>query len=151
MLTDLQALPRNHPKCLFYSGTESFRARSYASASASWQALVRLEEVPVDLEHYRTDAYNNLGYLYFMGWGVRKNRDRAIDYWKYATKLGHEESAYHLCHVYGESEEPTYNPSVALGYCRESLRQYMQSVGKRKEAEEVIAQLNRYIAGLEAK
>jgi len=154
-LPDFQELPRNHARCLFFSGTQSFRDRNYASASASWQAIVDLGELPNELERYRTDAYNNLGFLYFTGQGVPKDRDRAVDFWKYANKLGHAESAYHLCHVYAEPAAPDYDPKAALGYCRESLRRYTQSTtrgdGGESGRERIVAQLNGFIDRLEAR
>ena len=150
-LPDLQELPENHPRCLFFRGTQSFRDQSYASAFANWQAIVDLGEVPAELERYKSGAYNNLGFLYFMGWGVEKDRGRAVSYWTYATKLGHQESEYHLCHAYGDSAEPTYNPSVALGHCKEALRRYTQSTERKGDDEKIVEQLNRYVARLEAR
>jgi TPR repeat protein len=151
LLADLESLSSTHPKCLFFSGTASFRARHYTAAAVSWQALINLDNVEEDLEHLRTDAHNNLGYLYYMGWGVRKDRDRATGYWKYAVKAGNEESGYHLCHAYGKPRERAYQPLVALNYCKEALRQYMEKAEKDDDAKTVIVQLKEYIARLETK
>jgi len=150
-LPELQELPESHPRCLFFRGTQSFRDQRYASAFANWQAIVDLGDVPVELERYKSGAYNNLGFLYFMGWGVDRDRNRAVNYWKLATKLGDAESEYHLCHAYGDSAEPSYNPSVALGYCKEALRRYTESKERTGNDEKIVEQLNRYIARLEAK
>lgn len=133
--------------CLFYSGTRSFRAKDYRSALAQWRRLDELQELSADLEHHRTDAWNNLGYLYFQGWGVAKDRAVALDYWKRAYDRGHEEAAYHLCHFYGNRDEPSYNPSAARGYCVEGLRRYEQ-LKADDEAKEVVTQLRQYVAEL---
>ena len=134
---------------MFFSGTQSFRDASYAAASSSWQALVDLEEVPSEFERYKTNAYNNLGFLYFQGWGVQKDRDRAVNYWKVAAKVGHEESEYHLCHAYGDPLGPTPNPPLALEYCKEALHRYLQLTERRSVQEKIVDQLKRFISELE--
>jgi TPR repeat protein len=146
----LQSLPENHPACLFYTGTEGFRKHDYTYAKARWDALLKLPEIPLELEYLRTNAYNNLGFLYYMGWGTSVDHRHAIENWSYATKLGHEEAAYHLCHTYGDAKEPEYDPKVALGYCRESLRRYSLLNEKNEATSEVVAQLKGYIIRLES-
>ena len=148
-LDKLKSVPANDPACYFYSGTASFRGGNYSDAAASWTKLVSLKSVPVDLEHFRTSAYNNLGYLYFFGRGVKKDKALAIQYWNYATRAGNEESAYHLCHAYGEKNEPTYNPKIALTYCKEALRRYNQLPKGGEGGSDVVRQINAYIARLE--
>ena len=113
---------------------------------------MKLESVPLEYEHLRTSAYNNLGYLYFMGQGVKKDRSVAIEYWIHASTLGHEESTYHLCHAYGDAKESGYDPKKALGYCREALRRYSLVKTEDDTSNEVIIkQLDSYVTRLGGK
>ncbi len=127
---NLESVPAKSVECYFYSGTRNFRAKNYQAAAVNWTALINLKSVPVELEYLRLDAYNNLGFLYFIGDGVKKNQKLALKYWNNATKAGHEESAYHLCHAYGENKTAIYNPKLALGFCKEALRRYNQQIKK---------------------
>jgi len=149
--SQLQALPSNHPECLFYTGTEHFRKKNYVAARLQWQALLDSKDLPLEHEHFRTSAYNNLGFLHYMGLGTPPDHALAIKKWTHAMNLGHEEAAYHLCHSYGDASEPEYNPKRALSYCRESLRRYGQLKSHDKSSSKVIDQLRKYIAKLEAK
>jgi TPR repeat protein len=147
-LPELESVDQADAPCLFYMGTKHFREKNYASAVASWRQLLEASNLPVEYEHYQVDAYNNLGYMHFMGWGVTEDRKMASRYWAYAYKAGHEESAYHLCHFYGSPHEPEYKPRVAIGYCKEALRRYEQRKSELAENAEVVRQLKRYIASL---
>jgi TPR repeat protein len=149
--SELKPMSADHPECLFYSGTERYRARDYAAAGTYWQRLVDLPDVLFEHEYLRTSAFNNLGYLYSRGWGLAKDRDRAIAHWKYAAKLGHEESAYHLCRAISDPTESTFELKGALGYCRESLRRYRLLADQDKANRDSIAELNARIARLESK
>lgn len=146
---DLESVLAKSVECYFYSGTANFRVKNYQAAAVNWTALINLKSVPVELEYLRLDAYNNLGFLYFMGDGVKQNQKLALKYWNNATKAGHEESAYHLCHAYGESKTATYNPKLALGVCKEALRRYNQRIQNEEDSAEIIRQINVYISELE--
>lgn len=142
----LEAVSSDHPECRFYKGTRHFREKEYSSALQEWLAVVDTKDMPKEFEYLRLSAQNNLGYLHYMGLGVKQNSELAIQqYWLPAEKAGHEEAAYHLCHAYADE-----NRKLALGYCREALRRY----GKLSEADEdnseVVAQIRRYISRLEA-
>lgn len=151
MLEQLKSVTSNSPVCYFYSGTSSFREGKHSDAATSWIKLVNLQSVPVDLEHLKTSAYNNLGFLYFMGKGVTKDKALAIKYWNYAADTGNEEAEYHLCHAYAEKREPTYNPRTALGYCKEALRRYRQLPKSENDSSEIVRQITNYISRLERK
>jgi TPR repeat protein len=148
-LKQLASVSASHPECLFYSGTSAFRDEDYQRAAKSWKKLVGLKSAPVEFEHLKVSAYNNLGYLYFFGHGVKPNKKAAIAYWAYATKSGSEEAPYHLCHAYAESKEPTYDPKTAIGYCREALRRYGLMKAKDGDIEKIVGQLKNYIRKLE--
>ncbi|WP_157604157.1 hypothetical protein [Rhizobacter sp. Root1221] len=112
-----------------------------------WLAVVGTKDLPKELEYLRLSAQNNVGYLYYMGLGVQKNSELAIQqYWLPAEEAGHEEAAYHLCHAYADA-----NPKLALGYCREALRRYRKLSEADENGGEVVAQLRRYISRLEAR
>src|SRR5215470_9940829 len=61
--------PSKYVECLFYNGTGAFREKDYGFAFRSWKSLAELPPLPAELEHHRTNAWNNLGYLYYKGWG----------------------------------------------------------------------------------
>lgn len=143
----LESVPSTHTECYFYKGTRHFRAKEYSAALKEWLAIVEKTDIPKELEHLRVSAQHNIGFLYYMGWGVKQNSELAIErYWLPAEKAGHDEAAYHLCHAYADSGN-----KLALGYCREALRRY--SNGGQTDGEDgvVVAQVRKYIARLEAR
>ncbi|WP_374334821.1 hypothetical protein [Leeia sp.] len=110
----------DNPMCRFFRGTRLYREQRFSEASIQWQAILKDRHFPVEFEPLRYDAMNNVGYLYYMGLGVKADRNRAVDeFWRPAHKAGHEEATFHLCHVYADEQSP-----LALGYCREALRRY---------------------------
>lgn len=148
-LEEMRGTPVNDPECYFYSGTAAFRAEDYEKAASFWKSLIGLKSVPVEAQHLKVSAYNNLGFLYFFGHGVETNKKAAIEYWSYAMKSGNEESAYHLCHAFAEKKEPTYNPKVALGYCTEGLRRYGLLKERDGQLDEIVRELLAYVHTLE--
>jgi len=148
-LDELTEAAADDPRCYFYSGTSAYRANDFKFAAANWKRLIALKLVAIEFEHLKVDAYNNLGYLYFFGNGVKRNREVAIKYWKYSLSAGNEESAYHLCHAYGDRKEPTYNSKLALGYCKEGLRRYEALKDINVGQDEILRQLNAYVRELE--
>jgi len=123
-LDGLEKQAANSADCHFYHGTSAYRAGDFATAADYWKRLVALKEVPVDEEHLQASAYNNLGFLYYFGKGVKANKPEAIAYWHRSSKAGNEEAAYHLCHVYADKKVPTFDPKLGGEYCRETLRRY---------------------------
>ncbi len=140
----LESVPSTDAECYFYKGTRHFRAQEYSAALKEWLALVDKTDIPVESEHFRANAQNNIGFLYYMGWGVKQSPEIAIErYWLPAAKAGHAEAAYHLCHAYADEGN-----QIALGYCREALRRYEKSERTDSEA---VAQIREYISHLEAR
>jgi TPR repeat protein len=143
----LESVSSTDTECYFYKGTKHFRAKEYSAALNEWLAIVDKTDIPVEFEHFRASAQNNIGFLYYMGWGVKQNSEIAIErYWLPAEKAGHEEAAYHLCHAYADEGN-----ELALGHCREALRRYNKGGSADSEDSEVVAQLREYIAHLEAR
>ena len=144
---DLCTLPKltevaaDHPQCLFYSGTEKYRAGDYAGAKSFWQKLVSVKDISPEFAELKTSAYNNLGFLHYMGWGAAMDRPLAIDYWKHAAIMGHEEATYHLCHVYGQRDNPEFDLDYGLEYCKEALKRYAKHKDLDESREEVIDQI----------
>ncbi len=137
----LTQVPADHPQCLFYSGTEKYRTGDYAGAGLLWQKLVALKDLPPEFVELKTIAYNNLGFLHYMGWGVAVDRPMAIDYWKHAAIMGEEEATYHLCHVYGQRKNPEFDLDYALEYCREALKRYAKHKDLDESRDEVVDQI----------
>ena len=148
-LEELKGTSADTPECYFYSGTTAYRAKDFETAATYWKKVIGINSVPVELEHLKVDAYNNLGFLYFFGNGVQPNKMAAIEYWTYAMKSGNDEAAYHLCHAYADKKEPMYNPKKALGYCKEGLRRYSLLKNRNDQIEEVVVQLQKYVRKLE--
>lgn len=143
----LESVPSTHTECHFYKGTRHFREKEYSAALREWLALVDKKDIPKELEHYRASAQNNIGFLYYMGWGVKQNSALAIErYWLPAEKAGLDEASYHLCHAYADEGN-----KLALGYCREALRRYSQSGRADSSSSEVVAQIRKHLSRLEAK
>lgn len=143
----LETVASDHPECRFYRGTRHFREKEYSAALQEWLAVVDTKDIPKEFEHLRLSAQNNLGYLYYMGWGVKRSSETAIQrYWLPAEKAGHEEAAYHLCHAYADDSR-----KLALGYCREALRRYNKLSDTGEDNSAVVSQIRRYISRLESK
>ncbi|MYN25625.1 sel1 repeat family protein [Duganella levis] len=141
----LESVPSTHTECYFYKGTSHFRAEEYSAALKEWLVIVDKADIPIELEHFRASAQNNIGFLYYMGWGVKQSSEIAIAYWLPAAKAGHDEATYHLCHAYADA-----GSKLALGYCREALRRYNRTGSTDSEDSEVVAQIREYISRLEA-
>lgn len=141
----LEHVSSTDAECRFFAGTRHYRAKEYAAALQEWQAIIDSRDMPIEQEYLRAHAQNNAGYLYFSGWGVKQDSGRAIrDYWIPAFKTGHEEAAYHLCHVYADD-----HAHLALSHCREALRRYENMRKPEGDEGPVIEDLRRYIKRLE--
>jgi TPR repeat protein len=145
-LTDVEA---GDAQCLFYLGTKAYHAKDFKTAAMNWKALIALKSIPVESEHLKVDAYNNLGFLYFFGMGIAPNKKAAIDYWTFATKSGNEESAYHLCHAYADRKQPTYAPEKARGYCKEALRRYGLLKEHDSDIDLIVSHIHNYLNALD--
>ena len=142
----LESVSSTDTLCRFYKGTRHYRGKDYAAAGREWQAIVDTQASLKDHPELRASAQSNLGYLYFMGLGVKKDRERAIHaYWLPAYKAGHDEG-YHLCHAYADDR-----PKWALGYCREALRRYAEAGAEVSGDKVIIDQLKNFIRQLESR
>lgn len=144
-LTDTAA---DGPLCLYYMGTAAYREKDFEQAAKNWKALIALKSVPSELAYLKLDVYNNLGFLYYSGMGVKTDKLAAIRYWKYTFKAGHEEAAYHLCHAYADRDEAAYSPRAARGYCKEALRRYAMRKERGADNDVIVGQLNNYLRAL---
>jgi TPR repeat protein len=123
-LADLKEFASDAPQCYFFQGSTAYRNKDYTLAAKHWQSLIALKAVPPDEKHWQVDADNNLGFLYYRGWGVAKSDKAAVNYWNYAFDSGHEEGAYHLCHYYADRDSDGFNRARGAQYCREAWRRY---------------------------
>lgn len=130
---------------LFFSGTCYFRNKEFSKAAAHWDELLQLENTRTDREDFRTSTLNNLGYLYFFGFGVKEDKSRAVEYWQQAALSGHHEAEYHLCHAHAEKEEPTYDVVKARNHCKKALLIYHQ---KTKSNDRILSDLENYNSAL---
>lgn len=150
-LAGFESRAPDHPQCLFFSGTRSYREADYESAFAYWERLRALPSIDPSFESLRVDAYNNLGYLFFKGWGTARDLETAIRYWQQATDLGHHEAPYHLCHLLADPAGPSYRPARALGYCRLSLRRIEARPELKGDFASTLTDLRQIIARLQAR
>lgn len=140
-------------KRLFLTGTCHFRNERYGEAYAQWKALRSLEDMHEGYDYLRVDALNNLGFLLFLGQGVRKDQDRALEYWHAAALMGHDESEYHLCHAYADNRQPTFNKSRAIQHCRRAELIYSdpRRPSGGEELENTLNNIKAYIEWLEGR
>jgi len=146
----LQAVSGEHPECRFFAGTRLFRQGDYVGARLNWEHVLASEDDDKDVQKLRTDVRNNLGYLFYMGMGIKANRAKAIELWQVVARSGQQESSYHLCHALRDATQPEYKPRVALPHCREALRHYeeLPVADRHKDTEVILRQLKTYIARL---
>jgi TPR repeat protein len=147
-LEELADKAANSPLCHFYQGTTAYRNEDFELAAKHWKDLIALKSVAADERHLQIDAYNNLGFLYFQGWGVKANKSAAIDYWAYASNSGNEESAYHLCHAYADRKQPTYSQVLGRAHCAEALRRYESLKKTTAGHETIVKQIKSHIQTL---
>lgn len=148
-LKDLTDTAVDGPLCLFYMGTAAYRDKNFEQAAHHWKALIALKSVPAELTSIKLRVYNNLGFLYYTGKGVKINKIAAVDYWKYAFKSGHDEAAYHLCHTYADPKQATYRPRVGREYCEEALRRYgAHAESARADSADIVGQVKEFLHAL---
>lgn len=126
---------------LFYTGTCHYRNKDYEMAVKNWSELSALEKVDPEYEELQIDTLNNLGYMKFFGFGTSTDKDFAIENWKKAILLGHDEAEYHLYHAYADNKEPTYNLARARKHCRKALLIYR---GMDDADEEILSSIEEY-------
>jgi TPR repeat protein len=134
----------NHPLCLYYTGTESYRNNHYLEASKKWESLLSISPIQKEYNELFISAHNNLGYLYFHGLGVERNTSKSLEHWHKAVSLGHEESEYHLCYVYGDPNSPAFSPHDALPHCKKADAIYSGKKDKDKDDDEIIKIIRKY-------
>jgi len=147
-LAKLENTAATSPLCYFYQGTAAYRDDDFALAAKHWKDLIALKCVPADEKHLQIDAYNNLGFLYFQGLGVKANKPAALDYWTYASNSGNEESSYHLCHAYADRKQPTYSPVLGKQHCAEALRRYRLLKNTDDDIKTIIEQIKTHLRKL---
>lgn len=76
-------------------GVQAYRAKDYAKAFQHWSEAAA---------HGELNALNNLGYLLYNGYGVKKSYEEAIKLWRIASFAGHAESQWHLAWAYESGE-----------------------------------------------
>lgn len=133
---------------LFYIGTCHYRKKEYEASVALWKELTLLENIEPKYAELQISALNNLGYMFFFGYGIEENKPEAIKYWNQAIALGHTEAEYHLCHAYAEAEVSTYNPVKALPHCEKAKLIYQGIEKKSSDEKDMLKQINNYIKQL---
>lgn len=107
-----------------------------------------MNKVSIQQEYLRTDAMNNLGYLHYMGMGTPRMVQRAVELWSAAFNRGHQEAAYHLCHVYADPKAPEYLPELGRSYCLEALRRYGAMRDSDRENAGLMEHIQAYLSAL---
>lgn len=143
-------LPANngHPEHLFYVGTCNYRNKDYSEAARYWKKLLDIDDVDSRYHELQVSAYNNLGYMFFYGYGVSEDKAEALSLWNKAISLGHTESEFHLCHAYADSDEPTYDPVKARLHCNKAELIYKGIEGRDEIQEDILAIIKKYQAQL---
>lgn len=100
------------PDTAYNRGVAAFVAKDYEAARKHWAQAV---------EENETSAYNNLGYLYYMGWGGKADLARAASLWRTAAERGHAESQAHLGEMCEQGEGVPRDLVQAYAWYRSSL------------------------------
>lgn len=132
---------------LFYTGTCHYRNEDYGLAVKNWEKLSALEEVDPELEELTIDVLNNLGYMKFFGFGTAQNQTQAMEYWKKAILMGHEEAEYHLCHAYADRKQSTFHLAKARKHCKKALLIYK---GRDIQDDEILEDIQSYLRKINA-
>ena len=78
----------------FNKGAEAFRQKNYAQARLHWSESIG--------NGGPSESFNNLGFLYYQGWGVPRDRERAVALWRKGAALAVSESQLHLGEAYAK-------------------------------------------------
>jgi TPR repeat protein len=91
-------------------GVAAYKKRDYWEAAAQWSKSVA---------RGNTEAMNNLRYLFYNGYGVNKDIDRAMKLWRVASEAGESESQWHLGRAYetGTGAERSLSKAYAWYRC----------------------------------
>ena len=135
---------------LFFVGTCHYRKKEYATSVALWKELSLLENIEPKYIELQISALNNLGYMFFFGFGTEEDKQVALKYWYQAIGLGHTEAEYHLCHAYADAEVSTYNPVKALPHCEKAKLIYQGTEDSTSDEKLMLKQINRYIQQLKS-
>jgi TPR repeat protein len=84
----------------FERGVQAYAAGDYQTARKLWQPLA---------DNYDLAALRNLGHLYRLGQGVKKNGKKARKYYQKAAKLGHAPSQTNLAQMYLSGDGIAYD------------------------------------------
>jgi TPR repeat protein len=144
-LTEKSALAER----LFYVGTCHYRHQKYEQSVPLWKDLTELQNIEPEYVELQINALNNLGFMFFFGYGIEENKDLAINYWNKAIALGHTESEYHLCHAYADPKVSTYNAVKALPHCKKAKLLYRGMGNKNNQEKDILKQINKYLRQLE--
>lgn len=148
-LNELQLTPNSAKvQKLFYAGTCHYRNKEYQAAVVSWKELSLLKNIEPEYAELQISVLNNLGYMFFFGYGIEENKPKALEYWNQAIGLGHTEAEYHLCHAYADSNVSTYNPIKALPHCEKAKLIYQGIKNKSNDEKIIIQQINNHLKNL---
>ena len=88
-----------------------FKALDLFNKKMTEQAIIHFKKVAEDENHEkRGDAMFNIALIYDNGFGVKKNKSKAFDYYKLAAEKKHKIAQYNLAWMYynGESIEKNF-------------------------------------------
>lgn len=114
LLALLLSLPSHAaaPDTAYNRGVSAYLAQDYGAARKHWAKAV---------DEGETAAFNNLGFLYYVGWGGLVDWDRAAALWKTAAERGHWEAQGHLAEAYEEGKGVPRDLTQAYAWYRNSL------------------------------
>lgn len=130
----------------FYTGTCHYRNKDYGLSVKNWEMILPLSPESDEDEELKISVLNNLGYMKYFGYGTAKDQKSAMKYWKEAILLGHYEAEYHLCHAYGDSDQPTYNVAKARTHCEKARLIYK---GMDEPDQEILEDIEYYLSKIQ--
>ena len=109
-------------------GVDAYRAKNYTEARRHWNKAV---------DQGVRDAYNNLGFLLYNGFGGDQDTVRAVALWRDAAMLGNAESQWHLASAYEEGKGTVRNQIEAYAWYECAQAAYRAESGGKQEASEI--------------
>lgn len=99
---------------LFNMGVEAYQNKNYDEAKKYWLMAA---------EQGDREAQNNLGYLFYSGYGGQKDFTEAARYWRLSAEQGNAEAQFNLASAYENGEGVPKDTSEAMKWYKESAGQ----------------------------
>jgi len=105
-------------ECQFTLGRTAYTDRRFADAATHWRRVISIEPQSTrDMDVYAA-ALGTLGFLYYSGWGVQQDIERAMELLKRSVKFGGLEARRHLGVAYEDENNKFFDRVAAYAWYR---------------------------------